>query len=346
MCLYESTYLQNGNSTSGDNYSSTLSVWVNGQQWTEVPSFYGQAPNATVYVTREDDQNMTHVIFGDGQNGALLPTGVNNVMASYRYGSGAASPAAGSLTVVLKPVPGLRSVLNPVAVGGGSDPDPPSLVKQLAPQSVLTFNRAVSVDDYQTIAAQAPGVVRAKAAVSFDPQAQRPRVTVWVGNDNNAVAAAQAALVATADPNRLPRVVQAQAVVMTLSLTVVTDPTYQPQTVMDAVQTALLDPDVGLLGVNVVDIGQVFYDSQVYTACLAVSGVVAVHSLQFVVTTQLVPQIYVSMLRIGSGGLPLPEPVTVTPSSCCGQRHDPGEGAYLFLPDDARHFTLNQETAS
>ncbi len=340
------TYLQNGNSTSGDNYSSTVSVLVNGQEWTEVPSFYGQAPNATVYVTREDDQNMTHVVFGDGQNGALLPTGVNNVVASYRYGSGAASPAAGSLTVVLKPVPGLRSVLNPVAVGGGSDPDPPSLVKQLAPQSVLTFNRAVSVDDYQTIAAQAPGVVRAKAAVSFDPLAQRPRVTVWVGNDANAVAAAQAALVATADPNRLPRVVQAQAVVMTLSLTVVTDPTYQPQTVMNAVQTALLDPDVGLLGVNVVDIGQVFYDSQVYTACLAVSGVVAVHSLQFVVTTQLVPQTYVTMLRIGSGGLPLPEPVTVTPSSCCGQRHDPGEGAYLFLPDDASHFTLNQETAS
>ncbi len=338
------TYLTGG-STSGDNYSSTVSVWVNGQQWAEKQSFYGQSANAQVFITREDDQGMTHVVFGDGLNGALLPTGVNNVVASYRYGSGAAAPAAGSLTVVLKPVPGLRSVLNPVAVGGGADPDPAALIRQLAPRSVLTFNRAVSVDDFQTIAAQAPGVVRAKAAVSFDPLAQRPRVTVWVGDDADAVTAAQAALAATADPNRLPRVILAQAVIMTLSLTVVTDPTYQPQPVLDAVHTALLDPDVGLLGVNVVAIAQVFYDSQVYAACLAVHGVVAVHSLRFAVTNQFVPMLYVAMyLRFGGGSLP--EPVTVAPSGCCGQRHDPGQGAYLFLPDDAKHFTLAQETGS
>jgi len=340
------TYLAGGDSISGDNYSSTVRVWVNGQEWAEARSFYGQPPGARIFITREDDQGMTHVVFGDRQNGALLPTGVNNVVASYRYGSGAAAPAAGSLTVVLKPVPGLRGVRNPVAVGGGSDPDPPGKVRQLAPRSVLTFNRAVSVDDFQTIAAQAPGVVRAKAAVSFDPLAQRPRVTVWVGDDAGAVTAARSALAATADPNRLPRVVLAQAVVMTLSLTVVTDPTYQPQPVMDAVHAALLDPDAGLLGVNVVGIGQVFYDSQVYAACLAVPGVVAVHSLSFAVTTRFVPMLYVStILRFGGGGI-LREPVTVAPSGCCGQRHDPGEGAYLFLPDDTGHFTLAQETAS
>ncbi len=339
------TYLQSSTSTSGDNYSSTITVWVNGQQWAEVPSFYGQSANAQVFVTREDDQGMTHVVFGDGVNGAVLPTGVNNVVASYRYGAGAPSPAAGSLTVVLKPVPGLRSVLNPVAVGGGSDPDPPSKVRQLGPRSVLTFNRAVSVDDFQTIASLAPGVVRAKAAVAFDPLAQRPRVTVWVGDDANAVTAAQSALAAAADPNRLPRVIQAQAAIMTLSLTVVTDPTYQPQPVLDAVHTALLDPDVGLLGVNVVGIAQVFYDSQVYSACLAVPGVVAVHSLSFALTNRFIPMLYVAnYLRFRGGSLP--EPVTVAPSGCCGQRHDPGQGAYLFLPDDAYHFTLGQETGS
>ena len=75
-------------------------------------------------MTREDEQGQTHVVFGDGKNGARLPTGVNNVVASYRYGSGAAVPAAGSLTVVLKPQPGLRSIKNPVAVGGGSRPGP------------------------------------------------------------------------------------------------------------------------------------------------------------------------------------------------------------------------------
>jgi len=116
--------------------------------------------------------------------------------------------------------------------------------------------------------------------------------------------------------------------------------------VTDAVHAALLDPDAGLLGVNVVGIGQVFYDSQVYAACLAVPGVVAVHSLYFAVTRRFIPLRFVAaILRFGGGGI-LRGPVTVAPSGCCGQRHDPGEGAYLFLPDAAGHFTLEQETAS
>jgi hypothetical protein len=356
------TYLQSADSTSGDNYSSTVRVWVNHREWSEVRSFYGQPLDAQVFMTREDDQGQTHVVFGDGQNGARLPTGVNNVVASYRYGSGADVPGAGSLTVVLKPQPGLRAIRNPVPVGGGSDPDPPDSVRQQAPRSVLTFNRAVSLDDFQAIAQQAPGVVRAKAAVAFDPMAQRPRITVWVGDDSSAVAAVQQAFAATADPNRLPRVVQAKAVVMTLNLTVVYDPASDPQTVTDAVHKALVDPDTGLLGVNVIGIGQVVYDSQVYAACLGVPGVVAVHSLQFVVTNRFLFPIFwryrgrrlpvLELLGDGLAGLvplpvPLPAPwIWTVPRPYTGPRHDPGQGAYLFLPDDAQHLSIGKEAAS
>ena len=170
------TYLADPSSISGDNYSSTVQVWVNQLQWSEVRSFYGQAPNAQVFVTREDEQGQTHVVFGDGIKGARLPTGVNNVVATYRYGSGSAAPAAGSLTVVLKPLPGLRSIVNPVTVGGGADPDSPADVRQLASQSVLTFGRAISVDDFQTIAAQTPGVRPAcqGGGHAFDPISQLP----------------------------------------------------------------------------------------------------------------------------------------------------------------------------
>ena len=88
------TYLANG-----AGYASTIALTVNGLPWAEVAKFYGQAPNATVFVTREDNQGATHVMFGDGVNGARLPTGVNNVVATYRIGAGAASPPAGKLTV-------------------------------------------------------------------------------------------------------------------------------------------------------------------------------------------------------------------------------------------------------
>ena len=79
--------------------------------------------------------------FGDGVNGARLPAGSGNVLATYRIGSGAAAPPAGTLTVIANPIPGLRALRNPVAAGGGSDPDPPDMIRTYAPRSVLTFNR-------------------------------------------------------------------------------------------------------------------------------------------------------------------------------------------------------------
>ena len=326
------TYLQDAASVSGTDYSSTVRVWVNGVQWTEVQSFYGQETDAQVFVTNEDVAGKTHVAFGDGICGARLPTGPNNVTASYRYGSGALAPTAGSLTAVLKPWPGLRSVANPVAVGGGADPDAPSKIRQLAPQSVLTFGRAVSADDFEVIAAQAPGVTRATAAFGFDPIQQRPRITVWVGDDQNAVASATSAIAAAADPNRLPSVTAAIRIQITLSLSIVVLPKYQADTVQTAVYGALLDPDNGLFGVNQVGIGEVYFDSQIFAACLTVPGVAAVHNLELsTIALGFRPRIF---------WRPLP------PADACSQnRHDPGAGNYYFLADDGAALSILVETS-
>ena len=335
------TYLANG-STSGPNFSSTVRVRVNQIEWAEVQSFFNQPPNAQVFVTREDGQGNTHVVFGDGVNGALLPTGVNNVVATYRYGSGAVAPAAATLTVVLQPQPGLRAIRNPVAVTGGADPDAPDALRQLAPRSVLTFDRAVSVDDFEAIAAQTAGVSRAKAAVAFDPLAQRPRLTVWVGDDAGAVTCAMAAFNTMADPNRLPLVKLANKVIRALSLTVVYDRRYDAATVLNAVHAALLDPNTGVLGVKVVGIGQVIYDSMLYAACLSTAGVTAVHSLRFEAPAQFERFRPEFKLFVPPGATP----ISAAPATCSGQRYDPGANGYLFLPDDPAYLTLNAEAAS
>lgn len=317
------TYLQDPRSVSGQNYSSTVRVWVNQLEWKEVQSFYGEAPSAQVFVTREDEQGKTHVVCGDGVNGSRLPTGVNNVIASYRYGSGASAPQTGSLTVVAQPQPGLQSLLNPAPVGGGADPDPPARVRRLAPRSLLTLGRAVSIADFEAIALQSPSVTRAMAALRLDHQSQRPGVTVWVGDDVGAVTAARSAFAAAADPNRQPQVVLAKKVIMALRLTVVYDTRRVAQTIREAVRIALIDPDAGLFGLNVVTIGQEFYDSQIYAACLAVPGVVSVHSLRF---------------------------GPVSPSSrlpaTAEQRHDPGPGAYFALATDGQQPDIVMEPAS
>jgi predicted phage baseplate assembly protein len=331
------TYLQDQASLSGDNYSSTAQVWVNGVQWGEVRSFYGQAADAQVFLTREDEQGSTHVVFGDGVNGARLPTGVNNVVASYRYGAGADAPDAGTLTVLLQPQPGLRSIRNPVPPAGGADADPPDRVRTLAPRSVLTFDRAISVDDYAAIAASAPGVRRVSTAYTFDPIAQRPMVAIWVGDDEGAVAAAKAAIAAAADPNRPVAVNLATSVVAFLSLTYLRDPRYQDSAVQAALHAALLDPDRGLFGANLVQIGQAFYESQIDAACLAVSGVQAVHRIRFPTVAGFAPRATTAAVRPFRAGGSAIRPSLVP---CAGHRYDPGAGRFFVIPDDGRHLTL------
>jgi hypothetical protein len=274
------TYLLSADSTSGESYSSTLRVWVAGTEWKEVASFYEQPANARVFVTREDDEAKTHVLFGDGVNGARLPSSANNVVASYRYGSGKDAPEAGALNVILKPYPGLKSLRNPLAAGGGADPDPPEQIRTYAPRSVLTFGRAISGDDYEVIAAQTPGVTRARAYWSWDAAQQRTLVIVYVGDDAAAVAAAKLGLATAIDPNRPVKVLQASARTLRVNLTLRIAPDRVADDVVAGVTAALIDPDAGLFGANAVRIGGRIYDSEVYESCLKVAGAAAVHDLE------------------------------------------------------------------
>ncbi|HLY57925.1 MAG TPA: baseplate J/gp47 family protein, partial [Stellaceae bacterium] len=302
------TYLQNGTT-----YGSTIDLTVNGLPWQEVPSFYGQAPDATVFVTREDNSGSTHLMFGDGVNGARLPTGINNVVATYRVGAGADSPPAGKLTVIAKPYPGLRSVLNPVAVIGGADADPPDQIRHYAPRSVLTFGRAVSVFDYQALAAQVPGVTRAGAVWGWDDARQRALVTVYVGDDPGAQKAARKVLLAAGDPNRPVQVVQATQVAVALVVTLIVTPGMDTTTIGAAVATALTDMEVGLFGSWNMGIGQVVFASQIEAAVLGVQGAVAITKLSFFAND----------------------------ATKAGPIYDPGEGGYFTL--DPRDINLTPE---
>jgi Baseplate J-like protein len=293
------TYLQQG-----AEFASAINLTVGGRPWTEVASFYKQGPDATVFVTSEDDDGKTRVTFGDGDNGARLPTGTDNVVATYRIGAGAASPAAGKLTVITQSYPGLRAVLNPVAVGGGADADPPDKVRRYAPRSVLAFGRAVSVFDYEAIAALTPGVTRARAVWAWDDTRQRTLVTVYVGDDAAAAAAASTALAAAGDPNRPIKVVQATPVAIALALAVTMTPAMDPDAITAGVVSALTDPDIGLFGAVRAAIGQPVFDSAIEQAVLAVSGTVAMTDATFILADDSID---------------------------AGPLHDPGEGGYFTL---------------
>ncbi len=303
----------------GDGVRSTLEISVDGRLWTEVASFYEQPPSASVYVTREDEKQRTHVLFGDGENGARLPSGRENVVARYRYGSGAQSPATGTLTVIAKPYPNLKAVRNPVAVSGGADPDLADHLRRLAPRSVLTFRRAVSIADHEAIAGVAPGVRRVKARWQWSPQQQRALVRLTVGDDRAAAYAAHEALSQTADPNKPFEIVVAVRVPIEVSLELRYDPTFVREDVQQAVCQAFFDQESGLFGRGRPDIGRALYHSELVEAALRPAGAVSVRAL-----------------RVAGSR---PDGVSIVD----GSRYVPGPDAFFELAKDDLSLTLVED---
>jgi Baseplate J-like protein len=280
---------------------STLTVTVNQIEWQAVTSFYGQPASARVFVvTRSPDQTVTTVTFGDGINGARLPSGTGNVVASYRYGSGQATPSAGLLTMIGQPQLNLASIQNPVPVSGGQNPQAANDVRTAAPASVSTFARAISAADYEQIAAQAPGVNRAAASWTFDGTQQRTLVTVYVSGDPAAVTSAITALAGTEDPNRPIVVTAANPIELSLSCGLVVADGQQVSAVLAAAQAAV----GGLFSPSSMGIGQRLYRSAI-DAALRVPGVTAVRRLE-----------------------------VTGPEQVLGEVLDPGPGAYFDLPTD------------
>jgi hypothetical protein len=270
------TYLREGNAV-----VSTLAITVNKQAWTEVDNFYGQPPDARVFVTMQDDAGNSTVHFGDGVNGARLPAGSGNVLATYRIGSGAAAPPAGTLTVIANPIPGLRALRNPVAAGGGSDPDPPDMIRTYAPRSVLTFNRAVSALDFEAIAASVANGSRVRATWAWDSSRHRAAVTIHVAGDATTIDEVRAALAEAGDPNRPVNVVPAQPLNIVLVMVALVSPSVTAAHVKARLTAALTDPSHGLFGAARLGIGEPVFDSQIAAACQAVSGVAAISFLGF-----------------------------------------------------------------
>ncbi|MHA7291332.1 baseplate J/gp47 family protein [Arthrobacter sp. MDT3-24] len=262
---------------SGDGYSSTIELVVDGRRWTEVPSLYGRRRSDEVFATWNDDEGKTHVRTGDGLAGRRLPTG-SLVTATYRVGAGAAVPPSGALTQLLSSPPNLRSVRNPVPPGGGSDAQPAEEIRDLAPRSVLTFGRAISGGDYAACAAAAPGVVRATTVWAFDAKEQRPTVSVYVGDDAAAVDSARAALRAQGDPNRPLTVLPAVQVPAALRVVLTVDPQYVIAPVVDAARQAVLDE---LFAPGILALGEPLYRSGLERVLTDVPGVLASRQLRF-----------------------------------------------------------------
>jgi predicted phage baseplate assembly protein len=272
------TYLPSvdGNDTG---VTSTLEIRVSGLSWTEVPTFFGQPPDAPVFTVRENDEGKAVIAFGDGVNGARVPTGVGNVVATYRFGAGASSPPAGSITQLARSIPGVKSVVNPVGAAGGADAEAAESLRKLAPRSALLLGRAVSILDMEAAASVVPGVRTATARWEWDGVRQRPVVKIWYVGDAALAPTISQRLRSLSDPSTPFDVQRAGIYARSLAIDVETDPRRIAADVAAAVKTSLLDPDHGLLAVEQLGIGKALFRSRIFEAVEAVPGALGVRAL-------------------------------------------------------------------
>jgi predicted phage baseplate assembly protein len=144
---------------------SSLEIWVNDVRWSEVPTLFARGPRERIYVARRANEGEVTVTFGDGTNGARLPTGHENVRALYRKGIGLEGLVnAGQLTLLMTRPLGVKDVINPLAASGAADPQELQDARRNAPLTVLTLDRLVSLQDYEDFSRNFSGVAKALAS--------------------------------------------------------------------------------------------------------------------------------------------------------------------------------------
>ncbi len=141
--------------------------WSDGVGWAVRPDLLASGPTDSHVVGEVDDDGVVHLRFGDGVHGRAVEPG-RTLLADYRVGNGVAGNVGADAInriVFRGPIPvGITGVRNPLAAAGGIDPEPVREVKLRAPGAIRSrLERAVTPEDYATLATAVPGVQRAAA---------------------------------------------------------------------------------------------------------------------------------------------------------------------------------------
>ena len=163
---------------------STLKVYVNDMQWREANSLADLTKTDRKFITKTDDENKTTVIFGNGQRGARLPTGFENIRAVYRNGMGKlGNVRAGQISLLQSKPLGVKGVKNPVRASGGAEKESRDTARKNAPLTVTALDRLVSVQDYADFSRTFAGIGKSVAARIPDGRRELVHVTIAGADD-------------------------------------------------------------------------------------------------------------------------------------------------------------------
>ena len=258
---------------------STLQVRVNDLLWSETPTSYTAQSSDQTYIVRLDDDGKAHVTFGDGERGQRLPTGVENVEATYRVGIGEAGLVqANQISLLVTRPLGLREVTNPTAPEGAEDPERLDDARENAPIKVLTLDRVVSLSDFEDFARGFGGVAKARAVWLWDGEKRIVHITLAapkaqpIAADSDVGTVLLAALNAARHPDIPVRLGPMDLREFTLHARVKVDARYESDKVYAALKAHLTD----VFSFERMHFAQGVAASRVLAEMQAVAGVVAV----------------------------------------------------------------------
>ncbi|GEL97430.1 hypothetical protein [Cellulomonas terrae] len=237
------TYVSTTTNAAG--VEAELEVRVEDVAWAQVESLLDAGPTDQVYVVRQSEDGVSTVVFGDGLHGSRLPSGAENVRATYRAGIGAAGIAeAGAVMLPVRRPRGIATITNPAATHDWAPPEDLDGARTNAPQRIRTLDRAVSVADYADFARSYARVGRASAHLVWDGRTRTIVVSVLGVTGDPATTDLLADLQQTLDAAREQRgqrvVLPGEVVPAVAQLGIHVDPRYEVAPVLAAVQATLL----------------------------------------------------------------------------------------------------------
>jgi hypothetical protein len=257
---------------------STLVVRVAGVQWNEVPSLYPAGPTDKVFISRQQPDGSTQISFGDGLRGARVPTGRNNLTATYRVGTGILGDVGAGKIALLQSKPlGVKSAVNPLAATGAADPEVLSSARVNAPRTVRTLDRLVSLSDYEDFTRGFAGIGKVQATPIWTGQQQCVHLTLGdaisapIDPESLVCTNLLAAIADASDGAHQVIAAGYQARFFKLVLQVVVDPAYVIKKVTKDVTAAIKAAYVYAMR----DLGQWVTDSEIIQIVQARPGVIA-----------------------------------------------------------------------
>lgn len=221
---------------------SSVVVKVGGLAWQGVATTGFSLPNSEVFVQSVNEEKKPIIIFGDGINGKIPPSG-SLIEVSYQKTEGDnGNTGALTITQIISTIttPDTLYVKNRERTSGGSEVETLEQLKRRIPKAIRTLDRAVTRQDFIDVAELKSGV--AKAGVYYSCGSP---VEVYIVPDGGGIAS-NSLLIDTQEWINQRRIITVQTKVLpageirfTLVVTLTVLPQYTRSVVVDAVRTNL-----------------------------------------------------------------------------------------------------------